>query len=581
MGFFDDLVPREEPAAERPVLARLTPPPADDGRYGPPVDRFAPVLLSALDVVGAGPETRVLLTGWSVWPRSLTLHLAVFRRTRRAGPATRRQSGLRVGLRFSDGRRVTSLDGTEPRRMTGPRGAAGPAVSAGAVGLVPLDPGQHLSRGSLFTTDVDLYLAELPPPGEAWLVVEWPDEGIPETHTAIGVAALRAASGRAIEVWPDLEPPEPTAGRRLLATLEVGGPPAFLAPPLTSGQQRRLADEEEARQRYVPRADWQGMAYRSWEDTALVRARLAGGAPPGATLDPRGATPLHRVAERGAAEAVGLLLAHGAEVDARDGDGHTPLWHAVRALDEGTLRALIEAGADVWTPQTGPWSPGRLLATTSLAPLVTGLPGAVESPAEEVAAFRAAGALIAAFGREPLWTEGLGVAFVRGLGEDEVIRRLGGDPARCPMTDREHLPFDSGDYDAALRHVAVRGVSGDPGGCVVSQQGYLPSQSTVLEALSTDTTAYGVYFNPKGGVFGTLAGDGAAAAHEEIGLLPHRSAPDAHWHFRFWQRGRALPYRANVLAYACAAAGLRITEGREAVDLRTPRRWVALPARLR
>ncbi|MGW4194402.1 hypothetical protein [Streptomyces sp. NPDC005004] len=54
----------------------------------------------------------MLLTGWSVWPRSVTLHLAVFRRTRRQDAPARRQSGLRVGLLLSDGRRVTSLDGT-------------------------------------------------------------------------------------------------------------------------------------------------------------------------------------------------------------------------------------------------------------------------------------------------------------------------------------------------------------------------------------------------------------------------------------------------------------------------------------
>ncbi|MCO6716931.1 ankyrin repeat domain-containing protein, partial [Streptomyces sp. CHB19.2] len=78
-----------------------------------------------------------------------------------------------------------------------------------AVGLIPLDPGLHHPHRSLFKTDVDLYLAELPPPGEAELVVEWPDESMAETRTAIDVEVLRAASGRALEVWPDLGPPEP------------------------------------------------------------------------------------------------------------------------------------------------------------------------------------------------------------------------------------------------------------------------------------------------------------------------------------------------------------------------------------
>ncbi|MEU3146891.1 MULTISPECIES: hypothetical protein [unclassified Streptomyces] len=211
MGFFDDLVLPEEPVGERAVLASLRPPGEDEGRYAPPVDRFAPARVSQLEVVGAGPETRVLLTGWSVWPRSVTLHLTVFRSVRRQGADAPRQSGLRVGLLFSDGRRVTSLDGKVPRRIpfTGPQGQARVARTDQAVGLIPLDPGLHPFHRSLFKTDVDLYLAELPPPGEAELVVEWPDESVAETRTAVDVATLRAASSRALEVWPDPEPPEP------------------------------------------------------------------------------------------------------------------------------------------------------------------------------------------------------------------------------------------------------------------------------------------------------------------------------------------------------------------------------------
>ncbi|MDT0321633.1 ankyrin repeat domain-containing protein [Streptomyces millisiae] len=587
MGFFDDLVLPEEPATERAVLARLAVAGEDEGRYAPPVDRFAPASVSQLDVVGAGAESRVVLTGWSLWPRSLTLHLAVFRKALREGSDPRRQSGLRVGLRFSDGRRVTSLDGTITRHVTvtGPRG---PSVAATpqAIGLIPLDPGPQHSRRSLFKTDVDLYLAELPPPGETQLVVEWPDEGIAETHTPVDGAALRAAARRSIEVWPDLEPLEATPRAGLLATLTLGGPPTLLAPPLTRAQREWLRREEEARQRYLPRADWERVRYRDWSDTALIRARLDAGAPPGAGIGHLGATtPLHRAAEWGSQEGVRLLLAHGAAVDARDAHGHTPLWYAACSLDEGRVRALLDAGADAWTPQSDVWSPGRLLATTALAPLVTHLPGARELPAEDVAALRRADALIAAFGTEPLWTDGLGVAFVRGLSEDELIRRLGADPDRCPMVDPEDAPFDPMDYDESLRYVAVRAVTGAPGGCVVRQEGYLPSRDAVLEAISTGTSAYGVYFNPKGGRFGTLARDGESVARDEIGGGPHRSDPSAYWHFRFWQPQGAgqgtFPYGADILAYACAAAGLSIDDGRHAVDRRAPARWVELPPELR
>ncbi|MET9534241.1 ankyrin repeat domain-containing protein [Streptomyces sp. NPDC006649] len=581
MGFFDDLVMPEETAAERSVLVRLRPAAEDDGQYTPPVDRFAPVVLPQCDVVGAGPDVRVLLTGWSVWPRSVTLHLAVFRKVRRQDADPGRQSGLRVGLLPADGRRVTSLDGTTTRSVSipGPPGRTRTAVTDQAVGLIPLDPGLHHARRSLFKTDVDLYLAELPAPGEAWLIVEWPDEGITETRTPVDAAALRAASERVVEVWPGLELLDPPEQQGASVYVERGGPPSFLAPPLTRSQLETARQEEEARQRYVPRADWERMGYQDWGDAALVRARLEGGAPPGGA-GPSGTMPLHRAAGAGAADAVAALLTYEAEVDARDEEGHTPLWHAARSVDEAVVRALVGAGADVWTPQSGPWSPGRLLLTTPLAPFVAGLPGAVELPAGEAAAVRAADALIAAFGEGPLWTEGLGVAFVRGLSEDEVIRRLGADPAQCPEADLDEAPFDPEDCDECLRHVGVTGVAGDPGGCVITQEGYMPGDAAVLEAISAGTCAYGLYFNPKGGTFGTLARDGEIVVSEETGLCPDASDPPAYWNFRFWQNEHTFPYGANSLAYACAAAGLRISDGREAADPSTPRRWVALPERL-
>lgn len=582
MGFFDDLVLPEEPAAERTVWVRLGPPEEDAGRYAPPVDWFAPALLSQLEVLGVGPDTKVLLTGWSVWPQAATLHLAVFRRTRQQSAAAGRQSGLRVGLLFSDGRRVTSLDGTTDRsvEITGPQGQVTVASTPQAIGLIPLDPGLHPSRRSLFKTDVDLYLAELPIAGEAQLVVEWPDEGIAETRTSVDVAALHAASARALEVWPGLEPPDPSEQPGTFGYMEVSGPPAFLAPPLTRHQREMLRRQEKAGRRSVPRADWQQLGYEDWGDATLIRARLEAGAPPDTRVGWPGTTPLHLTAERGAAEAVAALLSHHAEVDARDDDGHTPLWYAACSVDEGSVKALIDAGADAWTPQSGPWSPGRLLLTTSLAPLVADLPGAVELPADEAAAFTAADALIAAFGEQELWTEGLGICFVPGLSGDEVIRRLGADPAQCPKADSEHAPFDPMDYDESLRYVGVTEVPGAPGGCAITQDGYMPSDDAVLRAISAGTAAYGVYFNPKGGTFGTLARDGEVVEHEEIGLQPDSPDPATHWHFRFWQRRSAFPHDADTLAYACAAAGLRIHDGQDLTDRDAPRRWVPLPSHL-
>ncbi|GAA1938137.1 hypothetical protein GCM10009837_75490 [Streptomyces durmitorensis] len=583
MGFFDDLVLPEEPAAERTVLVQLSPPGTDAGRHAPPVDWFAPVLHSQLEMVGAGAHARVVLTGWSLWPQAATLHLSVFRKARWSGAEAGRQSGLRIGLLFSDGRRVTSLDATVQRAVqwTRPDGEESTAITDQAVGLIPQDLGLHQSHRSLFKSDVDLYLAELPPPGEAHLVVEWPDEGIDETRTSIDTAALHAASARVLEVWPGLEPPEPTEQPGSFATFERGGPPSFLARPLTGRQRTMLRRQEEERLRLVPRADWKRMAYGDWGNAAVIGARLDGGAPPGARIEGYGSTPLHLAAEHGAAEAVAALLSHGAEADAHDADEHTPLWYAACTVDEDSVRALIAAGADVWTPQSGTWSPGRLLLSTSLASHVRQLPGAVELPADEATAFREADALITAFSGRELWTEGLGLCFVRGLSEEEVIRRLSADPASCPTADLEHAPFDLTDADESLSYVGVTTVPGAPGGCVITQEGYMPSDDAVLRAISAGTAAYGIYFNPKGGTFGTLAQNGETVAHEEIGLCPDESDPPAYWHFRFWQRQHTFPHDANTLAYAAAAAGLRVSDAQDALDRRTPRRWVELPAHLR
>ncbi|MFI0940794.1 DUF6461 domain-containing protein [Streptomyces sp. NPDC021020] len=600
MGFFDDLVMADEPddepagalsgvhAGGRPVVAALRPGGAAAGEYAPPADHFAPAVLPGAGVVGAGAEVRVVSVGWSVWPRAVTARLTVFRTVRRQEAAGQRQSGLRVGLLLADGRRVTSLDGTVMRRVTytDAQGAPRTAATSQAVGLIPLDPGLGPSHRSPFRTDVELYLPELPPPGATELVVEWPDEGIPETRTPLDTAAIRAAARHALEVWPGLpEPPADPAGPRAFAHMERSGPPAFLAPPLTDRQRAELRRAQEARQRYLPRADWQGMGYRDWEDAALVRARLEGGAPADRVAEGRTATtPLHMAAERGAAEAVAALLAHGAAADARDEAGRTPLWQAARALDEGSVRALLAAGADAWSPQEGPWSPGRLLLTTPLAPLVAALPGAVRLPAAEAAAFAEADALVAAFDTRGLWTEGLGAAFVRGLTEDELIRRLGADPAQCPPVEIEDAPFDEDDYEESLHYVGVTALPGDPGGCAVTQQGYLPNDGAVLRALSAGTDACGLYFNPKGGTFFTLAREGEVVASDELGTpgpRPGQADQEAYWRFRFWQNRPHFPYGANALAYACAAAGMRVPAAREAVDNRSARRWVPLPPHLR
>ncbi|MDP7560270.1 MAG: ankyrin repeat domain-containing protein, partial [Planctomycetota bacterium] len=65
-------------------------------------------------------------------------------------------------------------------------------------------------------------------------------------------------------------------------------------------------------------------------------------------MDKRGRTPLHFAAKRGQKELVELLIANGADVNARRskyGGGYTPLHYAARHMEIAAL--LIANGADV------------------------------------------------------------------------------------------------------------------------------------------------------------------------------------------------------------------------------------------
>ena len=91
--------------------------------------------------------------------------------------------------------------------------------------------------------------------------------------------------------------------------------------------------------------------------TPLMEAVLAGDREAAGSLLEQGADPdvhdtdqqwtaLHLAARDNDAELVKLLLDHGAEVDPVDTFGNTPLWRAVFAAGEDTIRTLLEHGAD-------------------------------------------------------------------------------------------------------------------------------------------------------------------------------------------------------------------------------------------
>ncbi|WP_431046603.1 hypothetical protein ACQUSR_31925 [Streptomyces sp. P1-3] len=219
----------------------------------------------------------------------------------------------------------------------------------------------------------------------------------------------------------------------------------------------------------------------------------------------------------------------------------------------------------------GSASPPHRAAEYGTAEVVADL--AVPLTPEERAVQEDADRLIAVFA--DVLTEALGGAFfVAGLDEDEVIRRLGADPRACPVLALDPIAFEPFDMEGGV------GVTGVDGGCVIAEwMSGLPYDDEVLRRISAGTIAYRVTFNAKGGTFGHLARDGAVE-HEEIGLAPELGLsiggiwPEGHWRYRFWQSGPDAPYGATELAYACASAGLRLTDPRPVAG--PPRRWVPL-----
>jgi ankyrin repeat protein len=113
-------------------------------------------------------------------------------------------------------------------------------------------------------------------------------------------------------------------------------------------------------------------------DIDRARELLERGADPNAR-DSVGATPLHYAALNGHVNAVKKLLEHGADVNARDKDGFTPLHVAACKGYVDVLGLILQYGADLnmqsrrgWTPYAlivfyacafSLWEPGPLLGT--------------------------------------------------------------------------------------------------------------------------------------------------------------------------------------------------------------------------
>ncbi|MFE6779071.1 hypothetical protein [Streptomyces sp. NPDC057702] len=193
MSFFEGLIiadPTEEP--ETPTRPPLPAYEAPQDEPLPPERWFIPARIPHTAELGAGPDTRVMLSGWHVWPRSVTIRVEVFRRRTTVGGPARHPSAtgaLRCGMLLGDGRKVTTLDAPAPS-ATGPTGPS-----------LRLEGG-----GEGFHEHLVLHLSQLPPEGPLELVVEWPDEGVPETHSTFDGTLVRHAGAEAVPIWPETDP---------------------------------------------------------------------------------------------------------------------------------------------------------------------------------------------------------------------------------------------------------------------------------------------------------------------------------------------------------------------------------------
>jgi truncated hemoglobin YjbI len=98
----------------------------------------------------------------------------------------------------------------------------------------------------------------------------------------------------------------------------------------------------------------------------VARVLLSAGATADVASGPTRGTPLHQAARRGNVSVAEALLDHGATTDSRDGKGQTPLRRAVNCRQLQIVRLLVRRGADCHAPDHRGVTPRDVARTAQL-----------------------------------------------------------------------------------------------------------------------------------------------------------------------------------------------------------------------
>jgi truncated hemoglobin YjbI len=105
---------------------------------------------------------------------------------------------------------------------------------------------------------------------------------------------------------------------------------------------------------------------------AVADVVLTAGASVDVTSGPTRGTPLHQAARRGFAPVAAALLDHGANIEARDGKGQTPLRRAVNCRQLPVVQLLIQRGADPHAEDNRRVTPLDVARTTEMTRALAG-----------------------------------------------------------------------------------------------------------------------------------------------------------------------------------------------------------------